>query len=57
MIFKRMISKAGEDKMDWEGSDQPQQVAQKEYHCVICNQPSPSKEDQPIGLIVLVQVK
>lgn len=42
--------------MDWEGSDEPLQVVQKEYHCVICGQSSPSKEDKPMGLVVLVQV-
>lgn len=43
--------------MDWEGSDQSrQQIPQREYHCVICNQSSPSTENKPMGLVVLVQV-
>ncbi|XP_065200275.1 E3 ubiquitin-protein ligase Ubr3-like isoform X2 [Planococcus citri] len=52
---KKNIDATGEDKMDWEGSDEPQEVVQKEYHCVICGQSSPSKEDKPMGLVVLVQ--
>lgn len=41
---------AEEDKMDCE------EVALKEYHCVICKETSPSKPDMLMGLVVLVQV-
>lgn len=49
----------GEDKMDWEGSDAlhtQTQITQKQYDCGICSSSSPSTDENPIGLIILVQV-
>ncbi|XP_063233328.1 E3 ubiquitin-protein ligase Ubr3 [Bacillus rossius redtenbacheri] len=46
----------GLSTMDWneeEGSTLT--VSKKEYDCVICNQTTPSTEDRPMGLVVLVQ--
>jgi hypothetical protein len=31
-------------------------VSKKEYDCVICNQTTPSTDDKPMGLVVLLQV-
>lgn len=43
--------------MDWDRPETCQVLAsKKEYHCVICNQTSPSTDDKPMGLAVLVQV-
>lgn len=45
--------------MDWEGNDTtPEQVpiTQKQYDCGICGQTSPSTDENPIGLVILVQV-
>lgn len=43
--------------MDWEQGEGPATlVSKKEYDCVICNQTTPSTEDKPMGLIVLLQV-
>lgn len=38
--------------MDW----QEKESSRQEYDCVICNQTTPSTEDEPMGLVVLVQV-
>lgn len=34
----------------------PKSNSKKEYDCVICNQTSPSTEDKPMGLVILIQV-
>ncbi|XP_069676263.1 E3 ubiquitin-protein ligase Ubr3 isoform X3 [Periplaneta americana] len=42
--------------MDWnEDEGTPLLASKKEYDCVICNQTTPSTEDKPMGLVVLVQ--
>ncbi|KAK0089869.1 hypothetical protein PV325_004892 [Microctonus aethiopoides] len=47
---------AGASCMDWDQTETPNQLASiKEYDCVICNQTTPSTEDKPMGLVVLVQ--
>jgi hypothetical protein len=43
--------------MDWSEEEGATLLAsKKEYDCVICNQTTPSTEDKPMGLVVLVQV-
>ncbi|XP_076232510.1 ubr3 ubiquitin ligase isoform X2 [Calliopsis andreniformis] len=43
--------------MDWGDSDSTTKLtSKKEYDCVICNQTTPTSEDAPMGLVVLVQV-
>lgn len=43
--------------MDWEQEENTTKLtSKKEYDCVICNQTTPSSEDKPMGLVVLVQV-
>lgn len=43
--------------MDWDQDDNATKLtSKKEYDCVICNQTTPSSEDAPMGLVVLVQV-
>ena len=45
-----------EEGMEWDGGEGSEKVSRrKEYDCVICNQTSPSTEDKPMGLAVLVQ--
>ncbi|XP_043683976.1 E3 ubiquitin-protein ligase Ubr3 isoform X1 [Vespula pensylvanica] len=47
---------AGVSGMDWDQEDDTTKLTrQKEYDCVICNQTTPSSEDKPMGLVVLVQ--
>lgn len=41
---------------DDEGDEVEKVAKQQEYDCVICNQSSPSTEEQPMGLVVLIQV-
>ncbi|KMQ97669.1 e3 ubiquitin-protein ligase ubr3 [Lasius niger] len=42
--------------MDWDQEENATKLAsKKEYDCVICNQTTPSSEDKPMGLVVLVQ--
>lgn len=42
--------------MDWDQEENTAKLtSKKEYDCVICNQTSPSTEDKPMGLVVLVQ--
>lgn len=41
-------------EMDWNNEEEVL-VSKQEYDCVICNQSSPSTEDKPMGLVVLVQ--
>lgn len=43
--------------MDWEQEENATKLtSKKEYDCVICNRTTPSSEDKPMGLVVLVQV-
>ncbi|XP_017785571.1 PREDICTED: E3 ubiquitin-protein ligase UBR3 isoform X2 [Nicrophorus vespilloides] len=45
-----------ENKMDWSPtSAETSEPMNQEYDCVICNQSSPSTEERPMGLVVLVQ--
>ncbi|XP_014472841.1 PREDICTED: E3 ubiquitin-protein ligase UBR3 isoform X2 [Dinoponera quadriceps] len=47
---------AGASAMDWEQEENTTKLtSKKEYDCVICNQTTPSSEDKPMGLVVLVQ--
>ncbi|XP_031787991.1 E3 ubiquitin-protein ligase Ubr3 isoform X1 [Nasonia vitripennis] len=47
---------AGVSGMDWNSEEgQTKMASKKEYDCVICNQTTPSSEDKPMGLVVLVQ--
>ncbi|XP_076675053.1 ubr3 ubiquitin ligase isoform X2 [Andrena cerasifolii] len=47
---------AGVSGMDWDQDDNTTKLtSKKEYDCVICNQTTPSSEDVPMGLVVLVQ--
>ncbi|CAK9812220.1 E3 ubiquitin-protein ligase UBR3 [Anthophora quadrimaculata] len=47
---------AGVSGMDWDQKDSETKVtSKKEYDCVICSQSSPSTENNPMGLVVLVQ--
>lgn len=41
--------------MDWTNEDGSVLGNKQEYDCVICSQTTPSTEDKPMGLIVLVQ--
>ncbi|EGI67359.1 E3 ubiquitin-protein ligase UBR3 [Acromyrmex echinatior] len=42
--------------MDWDQEENETKLtSKKEYDCVICNQTTPSSEDKPMGLVVLVQ--
>lgn len=44
--------------MDWDQGDSTTKLtSKKEYDCVICNQTTPSSEDAPMGLVVLIQVR
>lgn len=50
----------GAGPMDWTATDEQGAAAasstsRQEYDCVICNQTTPSTEDKPMGLVVLVQ--
>lgn len=56
---------ADEENMDWDGTEGTAAGGggstsrgvvprRKEYDCVICNQTSPSTEEKPMGLAVLV---
>lgn len=42
-------------KTSFSGSDEEILVSKQEYDCVICNQSSPSTEEKPMGLVVLIQ--
>jgi hypothetical protein len=43
--------------MEWDQEENATKLTnKKEYDCVICNQTTPSSEDKPMGLVVLVQV-
>ena len=59
-IFNIIVANfIGEDKMDWEVIDMSHTIAQvthKQYDCCICSQTTPSTEENPIGLVVLIQV-
>lgn len=48
---------ADEEGMDWDSEEPTKSLCSKvEYDCVICNQTTPTTEDKPMGLAVLVQV-
>ncbi|XP_054287000.1 E3 ubiquitin-protein ligase Ubr3-like isoform X1 [Macrosteles quadrilineatus] len=56
---KQFMEKAMETEdealgMDWDGAEQVL-TTKKEYDCVICSQTSPSTDEKPMGLAVLVQ--
>lgn len=56
-IFFLLAEEAGASGMDWDQEENETKLAsKKEYDCVICNQTTPSSEDKPMGLVVLVQV-
>ncbi|XP_026827990.1 E3 ubiquitin-protein ligase Ubr3 isoform X2 [Ooceraea biroi] len=47
---------AGASDMEWDQEESATKLtSRKEYDCVICNQTTPSSEDKPMGLVVLVQ--
>lgn len=52
---KQFMEKAMETDETNEGMDESILVSKQEYDCVICNQSSPSTEDKPMGLVVLIQ--
>ncbi|XP_071446964.1 E3 ubiquitin-protein ligase Ubr3 isoform X2 [Hetaerina americana] len=54
--FMEMAMEADEGMggMDW-NEDSTLLASKKEYDCVICNQTTPSTEEKPMGLAVLVQ--
>lgn len=52
---KQFMEKAMETDETNEGMDESMLVSKQEYDCVICNQSSPSTEDKPMGLVVLIQ--
>lgn len=54
---RQFMEKAMEIDENDEGDDFRDEVlvSQQEYDCVICNQSSPSTEDKPMGLVVLIQ--
>lgn len=41
--------------MDWSEEESTLLASKQEYDCVICNQTTPSTEEKPMGLVVLVQ--
>ncbi|XP_011691605.1 PREDICTED: E3 ubiquitin-protein ligase UBR3 isoform X2 [Wasmannia auropunctata] len=51
-----VLQEAGASRMEWDQEEnETKMTSKKEYHCVICNQTTPSSEDKPMGLVVLVQ--
>lgn len=52
---KQFMEKAMETDENNEGMEDSVLVSKQEYDCVICNQSSPSTEDKPMGLVVLIQ--
>ncbi|KAI5710044.1 hypothetical protein M8J76_006269 [Diaphorina citri] len=51
---KAMASK--DEEMEWDEDEHSQkETSKKEYDCVICNQTSPSTNENPMGLVVLMQ--
>ncbi|XP_014216341.1 E3 ubiquitin-protein ligase Ubr3 [Copidosoma floridanum] len=47
---------AGVSNMDWDADEGQAKIeSKKEYDCVICNQTTPSTEEVPMGLVVLIQ--
>lgn len=45
----------GSSGMDWTAEEESTMKSKQEYDCVICSQTTPSTEDKPMGLVVLVQ--
>ncbi|KAG5894127.1 hypothetical protein JTB14_004065 [Gonioctena quinquepunctata] len=52
---KQFMERSMETEENTEEMDTEVLVKQQEYDCVICNQSTPSTEDQPMGLVVLIQ--
>lgn len=54
---RAMETEEGSSAMDWNQTEEDTVLAanKQEYDCVICNQTSPSTDDKPMGLVVLVQ--
>ncbi|XP_057658362.1 E3 ubiquitin-protein ligase Ubr3 isoform X2 [Diorhabda carinulata] len=52
---KAMECDDGIDDDDDEDNEEEKVVKQQEYDCVICNQSSPSTDEHPMGLVVLIQ--
>ncbi|KAJ8969229.1 hypothetical protein NQ317_002184, partial [Molorchus minor] len=52
---KQFMEKAMEANENAEGMDEEILVSKQEYDCVICNQSTPSTEEKPMGLVVLIQ--
>ncbi|CAH2006803.1 unnamed protein product [Acanthoscelides obtectus] len=52
---KEFMQKAMETDENFEDMEEEVLVSKQEYDCVICNQSSPSTEDNPMGLVVLIQ--
>ncbi|KAJ8946859.1 hypothetical protein NQ318_006769 [Aromia moschata] len=52
---KQFMEKAMEADENAEGMEEEVLVSKQEYDCVICNQSTPSTEDKPMGLVVLIQ--
>uniref|UniRef100_A0A8D8RJ41 E3 ubiquitin-protein ligase n=1 Tax=Cacopsylla melanoneura TaxID=428564 RepID=A0A8D8RJ41_9HEMI len=51
---KAMANK--DEEMEWDEDETSQkETSKKEYDCVICNQTSPSTNEKPMGLVVLMQ--
>ncbi|CAH0564545.1 unnamed protein product [Brassicogethes aeneus] len=52
---KQFMEKAMETEESEAGMEEEVLVSKQEYDCVICNQSTPSTEDKPMGLVVLIQ--
>nr|XP_018904322.1 PREDICTED: E3 ubiquitin-protein ligase UBR3 isoform X2 [Bemisia tabaci] len=54
--FLQKAMETDEEGMDWDSEEPTKSLCSKvEYDCVICNQTTPTTEDKPMGLAVLVQ--
>ncbi|XP_025832184.1 E3 ubiquitin-protein ligase Ubr3 isoform X1 [Agrilus planipennis] len=53
-FMEKMETEASATSMDWK-NDENILISKQEYDCVICNQSTPSTDDKPMGLVVLVQ--
>lgn len=52
---RQFMEKAMETDDNSDGLNDEVLVSKQEYDCVICNQSTPSTEDKPMGLVVLIQ--
>ncbi|KAJ8931392.1 hypothetical protein NQ314_015698, partial [Rhamnusium bicolor] len=52
---KQFMEKAMETDENADGMEEEVLVSKQEYDCVICNQSTPSTEEKPMGLVVLIQ--